>query len=72
MGRAKALLPFDDQPLIVHIVRVLKDIFSETVVVVAPEQELPSLPARLVRDEISYQGPVSVIYYGLRAAGSAI
>jgi molybdopterin-guanine dinucleotide biosynthesis protein A len=30
MGRAKALLLFDDQPLIVHIVRVLKDIFSET------------------------------------------
>ena len=72
MARAKALLPFDDQPLIVHIVRALNDIFSETVVVVAPEQELPSLPARLGRDEISYQGPVDVIYYGLRAVGSAI
>jgi molybdopterin-guanine dinucleotide biosynthesis protein A len=68
MGRPKALLPFDDEPLIVHLVRNLKRMFAETIVVASPEQELPSLSAALVRDEIAYQGPVSGIYYGLKAA----
>lgn len=68
MGRPKALLPFDGEPLIVHIVRALKSMFAEAVVVAAPEQELPPLPALLVRDEVAYQGPVGGIYYGLKAA----
>lgn len=68
MGRPKALLPFDGEPLIVHVVRALKKIFAETVIVAAPDQELPSLPAVLVRDEVAYQGPVSGIYHGLKAA----
>ncbi len=68
MGRPKALLPFDDEPLIAHVVRRLGRIFAETVVVAAPDQELPPLPVALVRDEVAYQGPVSGIYHGLRAA----
>lgn len=68
MGRPKAMLPFDGEPLIVHVVRALKKMFAETVVVAAPDQELPSLPAVLVRDEVAYQGPVSGIYHGLKAA----
>jgi molybdopterin-guanine dinucleotide biosynthesis protein A len=68
MGRPKALLPFDGEPLIAHILRGLKKVFAEAVVVAAPEQELPALPAVLVRDEVAYQGPVSGIYHGLRAA----
>src|SRR6476660_7798491 len=68
MGRPKALLPFDGEPLIVHIVRHLKRVFAETVVVAAPEQELPLLPVVLVRDQVAYQGPVSGIYRGLKAA----
>ena len=68
MGRPKALLPFDGEPLIVHIVRHLKRVFAETVVVAAPEQELPLLPVALVRDQVAYQGPVSGIYHGLKAA----
>ena len=68
MGRPKALLPFDGEPLIVHIVRHLKRVFAETVVVAAPEQELPLLPVALVRDQVAYQGPVSGIYRGLNAA----
>jgi molybdenum cofactor guanylyltransferase len=68
MGRPKSLLLFDGEPLIVHIVRALKLMFAETVIVAAPEQELPDLPAILVRDEVSYQGPVGGIYYGLKAA----
>ena len=68
MGRPKALLPFDDEPLIAHIVWDLKKMFAEAVIVAAPEQELPILPAVLVRDEVAYQGPVSGIYHGLKAS----
>jgi len=68
MGRPKALLPFDDEPLIAHIVRRLGRVFAETVVVAAPEQELPLLPVVLVRDQVAYRGPVSGIYHGLKAA----
>ena len=68
MGRPKALLPFDGEPLIVHIVRRLGRVFAETVVVAAPDQELPTLPVALVRDQVAYQGPVSGIYHGLKAA----
>jgi molybdenum cofactor guanylyltransferase len=72
MGRPKALLPFDGEPLIIHIVRHLKRVFAETVVVAAPEQELPLLPVALVRDQVAYQGPVSGIYRGLKAATKEI
>jgi molybdopterin-guanine dinucleotide biosynthesis protein A len=68
MGRPKALLPFNGQPLIVHIVSALQKLFSDIVVVAAPAQELPQLPITLVRDEIPFQGPVGGIYYGLGAA----
>ena len=68
MGRSKALLLFDSEPLVIHIVRQLRRLFADAVVVAAPGQELPPLPATLVRDEVAYQGPVGGIYYGLRAA----
>jgi molybdopterin-guanine dinucleotide biosynthesis protein A/molybdopterin converting factor small subunit len=68
MGRAKALLPFDGEPLILHIARKLKSIFIDLVVVAAPDQELPATGAKLVRDEVAYQGPVGGIYYGMRDA----
>jgi molybdenum cofactor guanylyltransferase len=68
MGRPKALLPFDDEPLIAHIVRRLGRACAETVVVAAPDQELPPLPVALVHDQVAYQGPVSGIYHGLKAA----
>jgi molybdopterin-guanine dinucleotide biosynthesis protein A len=72
MGQAKALLPFAGEPLIAHIVRSLKDIFADVVVVLAPGQELPALPVTLVRDEVAYQGPVSGIYHGLNAVKSDV
>jgi molybdopterin-guanine dinucleotide biosynthesis protein A len=68
MGTPKALLRFDDEPLIVHVVGTLRRIFDDIVVVAAPGQELPSMPVTLVRDEVAYQGPVGGICYGLRAA----
>lgn len=68
MGRPKALLPFDGEPLIIHIVRQLAQHFPDLVVVAAPEQELPALPVTVVRDTVAYQGPVGGICYGLQAA----
>jgi molybdopterin-guanine dinucleotide biosynthesis protein A len=68
MGSPKALLPFAGEPLILHIVRRLQPVFSEIVVVAAPDQQLPPMPVTIVHDEVAYQGPVGGIYYGLRAA----
>jgi len=72
MGRPKALLLFDGEPLIVRIVRILRRLFADIVVVAAPGQELPPLPVKLVRDDEAYQGPVGGIYYGLRAASGEV
>jgi molybdopterin-guanine dinucleotide biosynthesis protein A len=68
MGTPKALLRFDDEPLIVHVVSTLQQIFDDIVVVAAPGQQLPSMPVTLVHDDVAYQGPVGGICYGLRAA----
>src|SRR3954471_11804693 len=72
MGQPKALLPFDGEPLIVHIVRFLQKQFSDFVVVAPPQQQLPSLPVTLVRHDVAYQGPVGRILSGLPAAQQEI
>ena len=72
MGRPKALLPFDGVPLIAHIVSTLQQRFDDLVVVAAPGQSLPALPATIVRDEVAYQGPVGGILYGLKAAAGGV
>ena len=72
MGRSKAHLPFDGEPLIVRIVRRLRRIFDDIVVVARPDQELPPLPATLVYDEVSNQGPVGGLVYGLDTARGAV
>ena len=69
MGRPKASLLFDGEPLLVHIVRALSRLFSEIVVVAAPAQELPFVPAMVVRDQVAHQGPVGGLCYGLKATG---
>ena len=68
MGSSKALLPFDNEPLISHIVRRLQPIVDDIVVVAAPDQQLPPLPVTLAHDEVAYQGPVGGISYGLAAS----
>jgi molybdenum cofactor guanylyltransferase len=68
MGTPKALLEFDGTPLIAHLVRTLRALVHDVVVVAAPEQDLPPLDAAIVRDTVAYQGPVGGLYYGLSAA----
>ena len=72
MGTSKALLLFDGEPLIVHVVATLKRLFDDVVVVASPGQDLPSMPVTLVRDEVAYQGPVGGLCYGLKAATEEI
>jgi molybdopterin-guanine dinucleotide biosynthesis protein A len=72
MGTPKALLPFDDEPLIVHVVATLRNLFAKVVVVAAPGQELPAMPATVVRDDVAFQGPVGGLCYGLAAAGGEV
>lgn len=72
MGRPKALLPFDGEPLLAHLVSTLRARFDEIVVVAATGQDLPPLPVTLVRDEVAYQGPVAGICYGLEAAQGGV
>jgi molybdopterin-guanine dinucleotide biosynthesis protein A len=67
MGRPKALLPFDGHPVIEHVVTRLRTLCEEVVIVAAAEQDLPPLPATVVRDAVAYQGPVSGISSGLAA-----
>lgn len=68
MGSPKALLRFENDPLILHLARKLNAIFPDLVIVAAPGQDLPAVPGKIVRDEVAYQGPVGGIFYGLRAS----
>lgn len=70
MGTPKCMLPFDGEPLILHIVRKLQPLFTDIVVVASPGQALPPMPVTVVHDAVAYQGPVGGIYYGLRAVNS--
>ena len=47
MGRPKALLPFDGEPLIVHAVRRLESLFSEIIVVAAAGEQFIELSSLL-------------------------
>ncbi len=47
MGRPKALLPFDGEPLIVHTVRKLEHLFSEIIVVAAAGEQFVELSSLL-------------------------
>ena len=67
MGTPKALLPFPEEPLVLHIARGLQPLFEELVVVGAPEQSLPDLRGTVVHDPVAHQGPVAGILHGLRA-----
>lgn len=69
MGTPKAWLEFGGRPLLVHLVERLRPRFPEVVVVAAPGQELPPVPARIVYDEQPGEGPVAGLVVGLREVG---
>jgi molybdopterin-guanine dinucleotide biosynthesis protein A len=67
MGRPKAWLPFQGQPMLARVLDRLAPLFEERIIVRAPGQELPAVEARLVEDEEPGQGPVAGLAVGLAA-----
>jgi molybdopterin-guanine dinucleotide biosynthesis protein A len=69
MGRPKAWLPFGGEFLLPRVVRLLGEAVAPLVVVAAPDQELPPLPAGVVvvRDEEKGRGPLQGLAAGLKA-----
>jgi molybdopterin-guanine dinucleotide biosynthesis protein A len=69
MGSAKALLPFGAETMLQRVIRLLTTVASPLVVVAAPEQPLPELPASVTvtRDEREGRGPLEGLRAGLNA-----
>ncbi len=65
MGRAKAWLPWQGQPMVSHVVGVLLRAVDEVIVVASETLELPPLEARVVRDREPELGPLAGIREGL-------
>lgn len=74
MGRPKAWLPFGDELMLPRVVRLLGEAAAPIVVVAAPGQDLPPLPAgvEVARDPEPGLGPLQGLAVGLQAlAGKA-
>jgi molybdopterin-guanine dinucleotide biosynthesis protein A len=69
MGRPKAWLPLGGEIMLPRVVRLLGEVVSPLVVVAAPDQDLPPLPAsvQVVRDEVRGRGPLQGLATGLSA-----
>lgn len=69
MGRPKAWLPFGDELMLPRVVRLLGEEVSPLVVVAAPGQGVPPLPAEIeiVRDPEQGRGPLQGLAAGLAA-----
>ncbi len=69
MGRPKAWLPFAGELMLPRVVRLLAEVVQPLVVVAAPDQEVPPLPAGVdvVRDEEKGRGPLQGLAAGLAA-----
>lgn len=69
MGRPKAWLPFAGEIMLARVVRLLGEACNPIVVVAAPGQEVPPLPATVcvVRDEERGRGPLQGLAAGLGA-----
>jgi molybdenum cofactor guanylyltransferase len=74
MGKPKAWLPIGGETMLPRVVRLLGEAVTPIVVVAAPDQDLPPLPAdvQIVRDEEKGRGPLQGLAAGLAALqGSA-
>jgi molybdenum cofactor guanylyltransferase len=71
MGRPKAWLPVGEELMLQRVVGVLRTVVSPVVVVAAPGQDLPPLPADVMvtRDEVEGKGPLGGLAAGLTAVG---
>jgi molybdopterin-guanine dinucleotide biosynthesis protein A len=73
MGYPKAWLPFGPELMLPRIVRLLGEVVEPVLVVAAPEQDLPPLPADvlIVRDRREGRGPLEGLSAGLAALAGA-
>ncbi|OHB75072.1 MAG: hypothetical protein A2W31_04850 [Planctomycetes bacterium RBG_16_64_10] len=71
MGWPKATLPFGPEQMLQRMVRLVGQVAQSVLVVAAPEQDVPELPAgvRLVRDRQPGRGPLEGLATGLAAIG---
>src|SRR5437764_13948831 len=69
MGSPKATLPFGPELMLQRVVRLLGSVVRPIIVVAAPGQELPPLPADVIvaRDEREQRGPLEGLAAGLAA-----
>jgi molybdopterin-guanine dinucleotide biosynthesis protein A len=69
MGTSKAHLAFGSETMLQRVVRILGSVASPLVVVAAPDQDLPDLPASIAitRDEREGRGPLEGLRAGLKA-----
>ena len=74
MGSPKAWLPFGSETLLQRVVRTLGTVASPIIVVAAPDQDLPALPAsvRIVRDPVAHRGPLQGLASGLAALPDSV
>jgi molybdopterin-guanine dinucleotide biosynthesis protein A len=74
MGRPKAWLPVGGETMLQRVVRILSGTVSPVVVVAAPGQDIPELPAdvRIVRDVVEGCGPLAGLAAGLAALGDEV
>jgi len=74
MGFPKALLAFGAETMLQRVVRLLGTIVSPIVVVAAPEQSLPELPASVTvtHDQQEGRGPLEGLRAGLKALPSTV
>ena len=69
MGRPKAWLPFAGECLLQRVTRIVRQVVDPVIVVAAPGQDIPKLPAEVlvVRDEFEGRGPLQGLATGMKA-----
>jgi molybdopterin-guanine dinucleotide biosynthesis protein A len=74
MGRSKAWLPIGNELMLQRVVRLAGTVAQPVVVVAAPDQEIPEIPAdvTIVRDAIAGRGPLQGLAAGFSALGDSV
>ncbi len=66
MGADKAFLPIAGIPMIEHILRILRGIFGEIIIVTNSPEQYAAYGVSVVKDAFNKRGPLTGIYSGLR------
>jgi molybdopterin-guanine dinucleotide biosynthesis protein A len=77
MGQDKASLPFGDETMLERVVRVVRQVADDVLVVARDGQfdggnPFPNSPVRIVHDPVAHLGPLAGIATGLGASNSDI